>query len=157
MKVISVFLKLPKHRIRDRERSTIERRRSGVVRKRTGAAALEAAISVPLIVTIVFGAIEISNAIYLRQSLNMAAYEAAKVVTKPGTNETLARTRCAEILNIRSVSSYTLTFTPTITTATPRGTPVTVTITGNASNLSYGPVRFMAGRNVTARVVMVRL
>lgn len=157
MKVIGVFPILPNHRIRNRASSTFERRRVGSIRARAGAAALEAAISVPLLVTIVFGAIEISNAIYLRQSLNMAAYEAAKVVTKPGANETLARTRCAEILNIRNVSNYTLTFTPTITTATPRGTSVTVTLTGNASNLSYGPVSFMAGKNITARVVMVRL
>ena len=118
---------------------------------------MEAAISIPLIVTIVFGAIELSNGIFLRQSLNMAAYEAAKVVTRPGINEVLARTRCDEILNIRQVTNYTLTFSPTVTTATARGTAVTVTLVAPASNLSYGPVRFMTGKNTTSTVVMVRL
>ena len=51
----------------------------------------------------------------------MAAYEAAKVVTRPGINEVLARTRCDEILNIRQVTNYTLTFSPTVTTAMASG------------------------------------
>lgn len=52
------------------------------------------AVILPLLVTLVFGAIEMSNAVFLRQSLNIAAYEAAKVITRPGNNEALARTRC---------------------------------------------------------------
>lgn len=157
MRVIGVLLRPSNHCARKREKPICGKRRAGRAGSRTGAAALEAAISVPLLITIVFGAIELSNAIFLRQSLNMAAYEAAKVVTRPGTNETLARTRCAEILNIRKVTTYTLTFTPTVNMATPRGTEVMVTLTATASNLSYGPVSFMAGKNVTSKVVMVRL
>lgn len=143
------------NRLRDRESSIRSRKRT--IASRAGVAALEAAISVPLIVTIVFGAIELSNAIFLRQSLNIAAYEAAKVITRPGTNEALARTRCREIMNIRSVSTFSLSFSPAVTTATPRGTAVTVTLSAPASNLSYGPVRFMTGKNLSTSVVMVRL
>jgi Flp pilus assembly protein TadG len=91
VRVTEVYFRSSLHRLRNPQSATCQkwqRRRAGL---RTGAAALEAAISVPLIVTIIFGAIELSNAIFLRQSLNMAAYEAAKVVTRPGTNETLAR------------------------------------------------------------------
>ena len=142
---------------RCRGNSTHSKRRAGNAASRAGAATVEAAISIPLIVTIVFGAIELSNGIFLRQSLNMAAYEAAKVVTRPGINEVLARTRCDEILNIRQVTNYTLTFSPTVTTATARGTAVTVTLVAPASNLSYGPVSFMTGKNTTSTVVMVRL
>lgn len=111
----------------------------------------------PLLVLMVFGAIELSNAVFMKQSLNMAAYEAAKVITSPGSNESLARTRCQQVLNIRRIANYTLTFSPTVTGSTPRGTQVSVTVTAPASNLSYGPVRFMAGRNVSSTVVMVRL
>ena len=129
--------------------------RSG--RRRSGAAVLEMAISLPLLITLVFGAMEMANAVFLRQSMNMAAYEAAKVITRPGTNEALARTRCQEIMTVRKVSTYTLTFSPTVTTATPRGTQVTVTLSAPASNLSYGPMQFMTGRTLTTTVVMVRL
>lgn len=124
---------------------------------RSGTAAAELAVTLPLLVILVFGSMEMANAVFLRQSLNVGAYEAAKVVTRPGSNEELARTRCEEVLAVRKVSNYTLTFSPTVTTATPRGTAVTVTLTAPASNLSYGPVRFMAGRSITSTVVMVRL
>ncbi len=130
---------------------------SKLPRRRAGAAAVEVAIVVPLMATIVFGAMELTNAIFLRQSLNIAAYEAAKVVTRPGVNETLARTRCAEILSIRGVTTHTMTITPTVTATTARGTAITVDVSAVASNLSYGPVRFMLGRTVSSRVVMVRL
>ncbi len=114
-------------------------------------------MALPLLVTLVFGAIELANAVFLRQSVNMAAYEAAKVITRPGSNETLARTRCAEVLAVRKVSNFTLTFSPTVTTATPRGTQVSVTVVAPASNLSYGPVQFMSGKTISCTVVMVRL
>ena len=118
---------------------------------------MEMAISLPLLVTMVFGAMEMANAVFLRQSLNMAAYEAAKVITRPGSNEALARTRCQEVLTVRKVTTFTLTFSPTVTTATARGTQVTVTLSAPASNLSYGPVHFMSGRTLTSTVSMVRL
>jgi Flp pilus assembly protein TadG len=124
---------------------------------RRGTAATELAVSLPLLVTLVFGAIEMANAVFLRQSLNMAAYEAAKVITRPGSNEALARTRCAEVLGVRKVTTYTLSFSPTVTTATARGTEVTVTLAATASNLSYGPVQFLTGKTITTTVVMVRL
>ena len=126
-------------------------------RRRSGTAVLEMAVSLPLLITLVFGAMEMANAVFLRQSMNMAAYEAAKVITRPGTNEALARTRCQEIMTVRKVSTYTLTFSPTVTTATPRGTQVTVTVSAPASNLSYGPVQFMTGKTLSTTVVMVRL
>ncbi|MFN9721151.1 MAG: TadE/TadG family type IV pilus assembly protein [Planctomycetota bacterium] len=125
--------------------------------RRLGTAAMETAIALPLLVMVVFGSIEIANAVFLRQSVNMAAYEAAKVITRPGDNEALARTRCQEILSVRKVSTFTLTFSPTVTTATARGTQVTVTLVAPASNLSYGPVQFMSGRTISCTVVMVRL
>ncbi len=133
------------------------RDRIRLVRERSGTAAVEMAVTLPLLVTLVFGAIEMANAVFLRQSLNIAAYEAAKVITRPGNNETLARTRCQEVLTVRKVGTYTLTFSPTITTSTARGTQVTVTLSAPASNLSYGPMQFMSGKTTTSTVVMVRL
>lgn len=122
-----------------------------------GTAATEMAVSMPLLISLVFGSMEMANAVFLRQSVNMAAYEAAKVITRPGSNEVLARSRCDSVLAVRKVSAYTLSFSPTVTTATPRGTQVTVTLSVTASNLSYGPVQFMAGKTMTSTVVMVRL
>lgn len=126
-------------------------------RGRSGVAALEAAVSLPLLLILIFGSLEIANAVFMKQSLNMAAYEAAKVVTRPGNNRLLAQTRCGEVLAIRKVTNYTLSFTPATPETTLRGTEITVTLQAPASNLSYGPLRFMAGKTVTAVVRMVRL
>ena len=125
--------------------------------KKSGHIPSNPAQALPLLITLVFGAMEMANAVFLRQSLNMAAYEAAKVITRPGSNEALARTRCQEVLTVRKVSNHTLRFSPTLNTATPRGTRVTVTLSAPASNLSYGPMRFMSGQTITVNVVMVRL
>jgi len=125
--------------------------------RRRAVAAMETAVVLPLLVILVFGALEMSNAIFLKQSLNMAAYEAAKVITRPGDNNTLAASRCQQVLSVRRISTYTMTISPAITASTARGTQVTVTVSAPASNLSYGPVRFMTGRTLTSSAVMVRL
>lgn len=134
---------------------------SGSVRQptdgRSGAAAVETALTLPLLLILVFGSIELSNAVFLKQSLNMAAYEAAKVITRPGDNNALAAARCQEVLAVRKISGYTMTISPTVTAATPRGTRVTVTVSASESNLSYGPVRYMAGKSMRSIVNMVRL
>lgn len=118
---------------------------------------METALCMPLLVILIFGAIELSNAVFLKQSLNMAAYEAAKVITRPGDNNTLASTRAQQVLSVRKISNYTLSVSPTITATTARGTQVTVTIQAPASNLSYGPLRFMTGKTISSSAVMVRL
>ena len=130
-------------------------RRSGSIRR--GVAATEAAVTLPVLIVLAFGCIEMANAIFMRQSLNMAAYEAAKVVTRPGSNDALARTRCAQVLAMRRVTDFTMTVSPAITTASPRGIMVTVTVTAPAGNLSYGPLRFMSGATIRSQVCMVRL
>lgn len=134
---------------------TIHGRHAGSNRR--GAAATEAAVTLPVLILLAFGSIEMANAIFLRQSLNMAAYEAAKVVTRPGSNDALARTRCAQVLAMRRVTDFTMTVSPAITTASPRGIMVTVTVTAPAGNLSYGPLRFMSGATLRSQVCMVRL
>ena len=126
-------------------------------RRRFGTATVEMALSLPLLITLVFGSMDMANAVFLRQSLNMAAYEAAKVITRPGDNEPLARTRCQQVLTARKVTTSTLAFSPTVTAATAKGTRVTVTLSAPASNLSYGPVSFLTGKTFTSTVVMVRL
>ena len=126
-------------------------------RRRNGIAAVETAVTLPLLLILVFGSIELANAVFLKQSLNMAAYEAAKVVTRPGDNNALAATRCQQVLDVRKITIFTLSVNPTVTPETPRGTQVTVTVTAPSSNLAYGPLRYMAGRSSSAVVRMVRL
>lgn len=126
-------------------------------RLRRGVAAMETAVCLPFIAVMIFAGVELSNAVFLKQSVNLAAYEAAKLITSPGNNADKASTRVQQILASRKVTKYTFTSSPAVTSTTPSGTCITVVVSAPATNLSYGPIRIMAGRTVSSTVVMSRL
>jgi Flp pilus assembly protein TadG len=134
----------------------IRKQRSGR-QTRTGAASIEAACTLPLLCVLVFSSIEVANIIYLRQSLNIAAYEAGISATKPGVDTSTAVTRVAEVLGSRGITGYTLSFTPTVTEDTPGGTEVQVDVSAPSGSLSIGPLWLFKGKTIRARVRMVRL
>lgn len=125
--------------------------------KRRGVATVETAVCLPFILLMVFAGVEFSNVVFLKQTVNLAAYEAAKTLTAPGDNNALAIQTAQGIMTTRRTPNYTISITPAVTENTPRGTRVSVTVTASASNLSFGPVSFMGGRSVTAVVTMARL
>ena len=126
-------------------------------RRRRGLAATETAVMLPVLVIIVFGAIELANGVYLQQTLSVAAYEGARELSRPGATREDAEQRIAAVLLAREVDDYDVDVYPTVTPATPRGTEVTVSITAPASEYSVGPVRFFQGRFLNRQVRMVRL
>jgi Flp pilus assembly protein TadG len=124
---------------------------------RRGLAATETAIMLPVLVIIVFGAIELANGIYLQQTLSVAAYEGARAACRPGATRQEAEQRIAEVLVAREVDDYVVDIFPAISPTTPRTTEITVSITAPASEYSVGPVRFFQGRTLNRQVRMVRL
>lgn len=125
-------------------------------RFRRGVAAIETAVTLPALVFLTFGSLELSNLIYLRQSMTTASYEGVRAVTKPGGSQTLATTRIQEVLNARGITSYSVQFTPTVTTATARGTMVSVSVSSTNSSLSYAPFRLFKGTSIASSSTMVR-
>lgn len=124
---------------------------------RRGTAAVEAAITIPLLFVLVFGAIELSNGIFLKQSLTIAAYEGVRTATRPGGTSVLAQQRIQDVLTSRGITGQTVTITPTVTTTTPRGTQVSVTVGVSANSEAIGPLRLLQGKNLQQTAVMVRL
>lgn len=98
--------------------------------KRRGTAAAECALCLPLIVMITFATIDISSALFLKESLTIAAYEGARVgVLRGGTNQS-ATARVMEILDDRGISyqeSSISISTPSFDAANTLD-PVTVTV-----------------------------
>lgn len=126
--------------------------------ERKGAATVEAAVCLPLLILLVFGAVESSNGIYLKQSLTIAAYEAAKIATAPRGTQAEATTRCGEVLAVRDVDSFQISFSPqNLDENTPRGQNVEVTVTVNADAAALGPLWIFAGQSLQRTVVMRRL
>jgi Flp pilus assembly protein TadG len=118
---------------------------------------VEAAISIPLLFVLVFGAIELSNGIFLKQSLTLAAYEGVRTATRPGGTSALAQQRIQDVLTSRGITGQTVIITPTVTTTTPRGTQVSVTVGVSANSEAIGPLRLLQGKNLQQTAVMVRL
>lgn len=105
---------------------------------RSGTATVEAAVTLPVLLLLVFGAIEASQAIHTRQIVSIAAYDAARIATKSAGTEANARVRAAEVLTQMGVNTYTVSFSTPVTETTARGTIISVTVSapmpGHLSN-----------------------
>ncbi|WP_197452433.1 TadE family protein [Rosistilla carotiformis] len=70
---------------------------------RQGAAVVEMAICLPVLITLTVATIDVCSVMFLKESLSIAAYEGARVgIARGGTNE-LATARVKEILNERGI------------------------------------------------------
>lgn len=125
-------------------------------RDRHGVAAVEAAVTLPLLVFLVFGAIEVTNGIFLSQTLSLAAYEAAREAAQPGASMTKVRGRADEVFHAYGVKQYTLQITPAIDATTPRGTVFTVRTEAPTGSLTALSIGINTGRTSAQQVTLVR-
>lgn len=123
---------------------------------------METALLLPLMVLLAFGSIELSNMVFLKQTLAIAAYEGARAATKPGASATQADVRISEVLTARKVTRYSVSYTTeksaplSVTPSTQRGTLVTVTVRSSNGGSNFGPLRLFTGRTLRCRTTMVR-
>lgn len=78
-------------------------------RKRSGAAAVELAVSLPVLVLLLLGTIESCTMIFLQQSLEIAAYEAARVAILPKVQTSDVEATVNQILAARRVNGARVT------------------------------------------------
>ncbi|WP_182870407.1 TadE/TadG family type IV pilus assembly protein [Rhodopirellula sp. JC639] len=133
--------------------STGGRRRRG--RKRGGVAAVEFAVCLPVIVLLVFGSIEASSFIFLKQSLSVACYEGIREAAKPGSTESQADARALAILESRGVNDFEIRF-PSGVENLQRGDQVICEVSAPTQTNSPIAGEFVSNRNLTARVVMLK-
>jgi TadE-like protein len=123
---------------------------------RNGVAAVEFAVCLPVLVLIVFGMIEASNAIYLKHALTIGAYEVARSVSEPGGLESDAETRFNEVMSARGIENATFTINPSIDSTVLPGTPISVTVQAPANSNSIGPQWYYRDATLSATIGMVR-
>jgi len=82
-------------------------------KKRAGAAVVELAVCLPLLVLISLATVEACAMIYLKQSLKIAAYEGARVGMVPGADPTNVLAQSDLILVNRDIADYGVTLSPT--------------------------------------------
>lgn len=103
---------------------------------RRGVAAVELAICLPLLTTFTFASIELCSALYLRQTLAIAAYEGARVATHPQGLQADATQSANRILTERRINGGQITFSPTSINGLPDGTLIRVSVQAPAASNS---------------------
>ena len=122
--------------------------------RRRGAAAVEFAMCVPILIMVLFGIIEFSRLLQLQHAVREAALEAARTgVTLDGTVAT-TQSRATAILSSIGIVNPTITVTPNPLTYT--ATTVSVTVSVDPSGNSWFMKFLAAGNPIQATVSLDR-
>lgn len=118
--------------------------------KRRGNAAVELAITLPIIATVIFGSVEVCSLAFNKQAVVSAAYECAGVAVRIDGTDAEVQARMSDILTQRGITGASVTTTPASIENIPRGTQITVLVSAPVLGNSlipfpaYGPVNFQA-------------
>ena len=132
----------------------IKRKRKSQQQRR-GAAVVEFAVCLPLIVLIVLGTIEGSSLLFLKQTLVQAAYEGAKVAIVSG-DATKAESIVTAVTDGRNLQGVVVKFTPSDIANLPAGEILTLTVSAPGDSNSFIPFGPFKNLNVEVSTAMVR-
>lgn len=132
------------------------RQPQGKSTRRRGAATVELSICLPLFITILFGSIEASNLIYLRESLCLASYEAARQAVSLDTSNADIEKRAKQLLSSRGIGNPTITMNPSDITTVSAGESVTVTISVPTSSQTLLPKVVYGQRTISVQTSFVK-
>jgi Flp pilus assembly protein TadG len=127
-----------------------------ITSRRRGNAAVELAITVPVMATIIFGSVEVCGLIHTKQALAATAYECASVAVKDSATDKQVKDRMKEILEQRGIVKGSVSTTPTSIEKIPRGTPITVRISAPADKNSLVPMPVYGPATIQATCIMVK-
>lgn len=124
--------------------------------KRSGVAAAEFAVCLPVIVLIVLATIEACTMVFLKQSLSIAAYEGAReALTQNATNSSVINV-AQQVLTERRVTGGNVTLEPGNLTSVAPGEYMTVSVSAPAAGNNIIPIRFYRGRSLTGSATMMK-
>lgn len=105
-------------------------------RQRLGIAAVELAVSLPLLTLFTFASIELCSAIYLRQTLTIATHEGARVACHRQGSSSDASAAAQRVLDERRVVEGRIELTPSNLSRIAPGTLIKVSVAAPASSNS---------------------
>jgi hypothetical protein len=118
-------------------------------------AATELAVCLPVIVLLVIASIEACSAIFLKQSLTVAAYEGVRAAIAADATAANVQAVCNQVLADRRISGGTITVSPANIGALTPGEYVNVTVTAPCSSNSLVPTSFYRGRSLSTTASMM--
>lgn len=125
-------------------------------RRRGGAAVVEFAVCLPIIILIVLGSIEAASMLFLRQALIQSAYEGAKVAIRNDGNNSDALAAIENVAAGRRIQGVVVSFSPEIVSDVNPGELVTVSIEAPGDSNSIVPFGPFKNQTVSAQAVMVK-
>jgi Flp pilus assembly protein TadG len=143
----------------------IHRTKQSNAQRRRGNAVLDAALVLPVLLTLTFGSIEYGYFFFVKHSLQGAAREGARAAIVPDATNTKVITAVATSLNAAGLntstitldSKYTLTMSPSTITSATTGTAVSVQVDTTWGIVGVRPMGIIgATKNVRGVTVMRR-
>lgn len=125
-------------------------------RQRRGAAVVEFAVCLPLLMLIILGSIEATHGIFLKQGLSAAAYESIREAVNFNSTTASARQKANNVIAARQIKSSDVTFTPSNIAGLPKGTKVTVEVSALMSANSPFIGKVFNDRVIRVRSVMLK-
>ena len=120
-----------------------------------GVAAAELAVCLPIVVLLVVATIEACSAVFLKQSLTVAAYEGVRTALVEGSTETTIRLKCEQILGDRRIEGGVVTVQPADVASLQPGEFVDVTVSAPCAVNSVVPASFYRGKTLSATASMM--
>lgn len=123
---------------------------------RRGVEIVELAFALPVMTVIIFGTLELSEVLYLKQSLALASYEAGRLAARPGADVASVESRFQSIMTARRVDNAVITVTPGDIASAAVGDTIRIDVSAplegnNATNLVLSSVP-----DITEVVVILR-
>lgn len=133
--------------------TTIGRTKRG--RRARGVAATELAVCLPVVVLIVIATIEACSALFLKQSLTVAAYEGARTAIAERQVAGSVERACGQILDDRNIRGANVTISPANIGNLKTGDYINVTVSAPCNLNSVVPTTFYRGRSLSATASMM--
>lgn len=135
------------------KRQNRKRRRAA---NRKGAAVIEFAVCLPLIVLIMLGSIEAANMLFLRQALVQASYEGAKAAVKADSDNATVTQIATQVADGRRLSGFTVETIPADVSSVPQGELIRIRATAPVDSNSFISGSVIRIVNISAEAVMVK-
>lgn len=122
---------------------------------RAGAAIIELAVCLPLLVLITLATVEACAMIYLKQALTLAAFEGSRVGIVPGSQSINVEAQCQFVLQDHHIAGYAIATTPAEPSQLTPGEHFRVTVTAPCAPNSLIGGWFYVGKTFSESVELV--
>jgi hypothetical protein len=123
---------------------------------RDGAALVEFAVCLPVLLILVLGSMEATSAIFVRQALTTSAYEGIREATQVGGTTAGATSRAQAVLTARNIRGSSIRVLPADVRSVARGEPITFEVSASFALNSPFFGNVISDRTTTVRTVMVK-